>query len=140
MRRFFLFSFLALIAATTVHADWDPAEEARDRAAAQRARQAAAKAAQVRAAHKLEADKKTADVYRTQMKDAANGLNDQEVIAQYPKWNTARQNKMLADNQKTMSEIFARMSPEQRAMIEKQSGQSLDAMMKSMAPSATAKK
>lgn len=126
---------MCLLLVPLAHADWDPAEDARERAAAQAARQARAKADAERAAHRAEAEKKAAAPYRQQMGARANGLSDREVIAQYPRWAQEKSNATMAAHKPQIAEALARLSPEQRAMIEKQSGQSLDALTQGMSQS-----
>lgn len=123
---------ICLLLVPVAHADWDPAEDARERAAAQAARQARAKADVERAAHRAEAEKKAAAPYRQQMGARANGLSDREVIAQYPRWAQEKSNATMAAHKPQIADAMARLTPEQRAMIEKQSGQSIDAMMQNM--------
>jgi hypothetical protein len=126
------------------HADWDPVEDARERAAAQAARQARAKAEAERAAYRTEAERKAAVAYRQQMGASANGLSDREVIAQYPRWAQQQSQAKVAAVKPQINEAMARLTPEQRAMIEKQSGQSIDALMRDLdkagAPPSKAKK
>lgn len=62
----------------------------------------------------------------------ANGLSDREVVAQYPRWVQEKSNASMAANKQQIADIMARMTPEQRAMIEKQSGQSIESMMQGM--------
>lgn len=123
---------ICLLLVPVAHADWDPAEDARARAAAQAARQARAKADAEKAAHRAAAEKKVAAGYRQQMGARANGLSDSEVIAQYPRWAQEKSNATMAAHKPQIAEALARLTPEQRAMIEKQSGQSIDALTEGM--------
>ena len=123
---------ISLISVSVAHADWDPAEDARERAAAQAARQARAKADAEKAAYRAEAEKKMAVQYRQQMGARANGLSDREVVAQYPRWAQEKSNAAMSASKQQISDVMARMTPEQRAMIEKQSGQSMESMMQGM--------
>jgi hypothetical protein len=117
-------------------ADWDPAQEARDAAARKKAQAEAAKRAaetsELKAAHyrKLlaaapynEPAAKLAPMKESALKALYDSRSKQMVSAQ-----KAQSMQRLDD----MEKIMERLSPEQRATIEKQSGVSLEQVRKDM--------
>jgi hypothetical protein len=68
------------------------------------------------------AQKGAADIYRRMLGDKAKGLSDKEVVAivSDPKW----QKQSQQDRQKQVGSMFANLSPDQRAALEKNSGMS----------------
>jgi hypothetical protein len=143
MKRIFLFILLTAFAATAVHADYDPRDDPNSpqgRAAAAKARKASEKAKAERAVVQAAHDKKTADFYRDMMKDSAKGLNDKEVIAAYPKWQNAEVERGQSEGKKAFADVMAKMSPAQKAMMEKQMGMSMEEYMKKMEPKTAQKK
>ncbi len=105
-------ALIAAICATHVRADYDPRDDPnspQNRAAAQKARQAAAankvKQDAEKAAHKARHDAAMAVMYRDVMKDKAKGMTDQQVLAAYPAWQTEQN----AINQKSTADTMRRM-------------------------------
>ncbi len=143
MKRILLLIVLAAFAVTSTHADYDPRDDPnspQSRAAAAKARKAAEKAKAERAVVLAAHDKRMADSYREMMKDSAKGLDDKEVIAAYPKWQSAETARAQSEGKKQMTEILAKMSPAQRAMMEKQLGMSIEEYMKKIEPKTAQKK
>jgi hypothetical protein len=108
----FSVALIAAICATYVRADYDPRDDPnspQNRAAAQKARQAAAankvKQDAEKAAHKARHDAAMAVMYRDVMGARAKGMTDQQVVAAYPAWQ-AEQN---AINQKSTADTMRRM-------------------------------
>lgn len=143
MKHLFLFTLLAVFAISSAYADYDPRDDPnspQSRAAAAQARKAAEKAKAERAVVQAATDKKTADVYRDMMKDSARGLSDREVIAAYPKWQSAEVARGQSEGKKAFADAMAKMSPAQRAMMEKQMGMSMEEYMKKLEPKTAQKK
>jgi hypothetical protein len=143
MKDLFFFVLLAVLTVSSAYADYDPRDDPnspQSRAAAAQARKAAEKAKAERAVVQAATDKKTADVYRDMMKDSARGLSDREVIAAYPKWQSAEVARGQSEGKKAFADAMAKMSPAQRAMMEKQMGMSMAEYMKKLEPKTAQKK
>jgi hypothetical protein len=84
------------------------------------------------------AQKGAADTYRRILGDKAKGLSDKEVMALVsdPKWHKKQQQ----DQRQNMGSMFANLSPEQRAMLEKNSGVSAADLEKKLQGAPASKK
>jgi hypothetical protein len=133
----FVYTTLALVlsigVSASLYADFDPNEAARERASAQRdaERRAQALAAQA----KFSRETLAKPPFNEDPKKLA-ALSDADARALYAKRDKAMKADLNAQAQaagkrgeEQMRAAFAQLTPEQRAMIEKASGQSVDQLM-----------
>ncbi len=128
---------LLVATAVTPHsarADWDPVQEARDQAARKKAQEAAARQAAENKRQREAFLRKTlaAEPYKEDPKKLA-AMDDVALSALHKQHGKRLQEENMAASRKgldDMAKAMVAMSPEQRAMIERASGQSIDRMMK----------